>query len=443
MPQSLFSETIFALSSGRLPAGVAVIRLSGPHVAGVLRKMCGKVPPERNMAFVRFRDLNGQTIDRGLAVIFEGPRSFTGDDCAEMHFHGGRAVAGRMLEVLGALSGMRMAEAGEFTRRAFINGKIDLTAAEGLADLIEAETEAQRRFALENSEGGQRLLYKGWRDRIIRARATIEAELDFSDEEDVAGSASDGVWEDISDLANEVRRHADGYKRAEIIRDGFKVAIVGAPNAGKSSLLNALARRDVAIVSDEPGTTRDVVSVKLDLNGVAVVVSDTAGIRDEAGKLESLGIERSFRTAGEADLVVVLREYGKSDAGIPEFEGKQAIQVISKIDLADDFENTSGALRGISTWSGKGMEALITEIGDRANQSVGPAGEILPSRIRHLSELMLAASHLEKACNGQAGLTELRAEELRIASSHLGRIIGSVDVEDLLDVIFSKFCIGK
>jgi len=448
MQQINFPETIFALSSGRLPAGVAVIRLSGPHVMKTVRQLCGKLPDARKMSLVRLMDSDGVTIDNGLVVVFPGPASFTGEDCAEFHLHGGRAVAGRLLEVLGALPGLRAAEAGEFTRRAFINGKMDLTVAEGLADLIDAETEAQRRFAIENSGGRQKSLYSAWRERIVSARALIEAELDFSDEEDVGGSVSDHVWPDIRNLVREIRAHAGDYRRAEIIREGFKVAIVGAPNAGKSSLLNALARRDVAIVSDEPGTTRDVVTITLDLDGVAVILSDTAGIREGAGKVEAIGIERSFKAAREADLVVELVEYGNRREAISKFDPKPVITVISKCDLrnekdrAGNQESEKEELE-ISTVTGAGIDKLLDDIAARASEAVGSFGDVLPSRMRHISELKKAAAHLKQAILDESGGLEIRAEELRQASDHLGRIIGEVDVEDLLDVIFSKFCIGK
>lgn len=262
------TDTIVALSSGRLPAGVAVVRMSGPATRFVLETMVGEIPQPRHARLCVVRAADGQAIDRGLVLFFPGPASFTGEDCAELHLHGGRAVVSKVLESLADSSGVRLAEAGEFTRRAFLNGKLDLLQAEALADLVSAETEAQRRLAMRNSEGAQTALYQEWRHTLLRSRALIEAELDFSDEQDVPGSVSDTIWPALSALASDMARHIDGYKRAEMVRDGFEVVIVGRPNAGKSSLLNVLARRDVAIVSDEPGTTRDLVEVVLDIGGM-------------------------------------------------------------------------------------------------------------------------------------------------------------------------------
>ncbi len=255
-----------------------------------------------------FRDQDGNVIDRGLALFFPGPRSFTGEDCGEFHIHGGKAVADAMLSALYSFERCRMAEPGEFTRRAFSNGKFDLTVAEGLADLIAAETDSQRRLALQISSGVQAQLYASWRTELIRARALIEAELDFADESDVPGSVSDQVWLAMEDLANRIRRHVADGKRGTIIRDGYRVVIVGAPNAGKSSLLNALAGSDVAIVSDEPGTTRDLIEIKLDLGGLPVLVTDTAGLRETEGKIERIGIERALERASTADMVLALND---------------------------------------------------------------------------------------------------------------------------------------
>ncbi|MFZ1773703.1 MAG: tRNA uridine-5-carboxymethylaminomethyl(34) synthesis GTPase MnmE, partial [Rhizobiaceae bacterium] len=272
-------DTIYALSSGGMPSGVAVVRISGGAVAAVAEIVCGGLPAARYASLRPIRSRNGELLDEGLVIYFPGPASFTGEDVLEIHLHGSRAVAAAVLSELAGFTGLRMAEAGEFSRRAYLNGKKDLAAVEGLADLIAAETEAQRRFAQGNSSGVQSRLYQSWRQRIIDMRSLIEAELDFADEGDIAGSVSDLVWGDAARLGEEIRGHLAGFKRAEIVLDGFKVVLAGAPNAGKSSLLNALAKRDAAIVSDEPGTTRDLVDVSLDLGGMKVVLTDTAGIR--------------------------------------------------------------------------------------------------------------------------------------------------------------------
>jgi tRNA modification GTPase len=447
MPATIFKDTIFALSSGRLPSGVAVVRISGAGTRSALEALTGKVPKNRLAAYlpVRSRD-SGEIIDRGLVIFFKAPRSFTGEDCAELQLHGGKAVVAAVLEELGRMDSFRHAEAGEFTRRAFLNGKIDLVGAEALADLISAETEAQRRFAAMNVEGGQAVLYAEWRRRIIHARAMIEAELDFSDESDVPGSVSDQVWTDMARLTDEIRTHISGYHAAEIIRDGYQVVILGAPNAGKSSLLNALARRDVAIVTDEPGTTRDLVEVALDLSGIKVVVVDTAGIREAAGRVEAIGIERALKRADQADLVLELTAVDDPHAIPPSTAGVARIRVGSKIDVL-----AQGAQAGlgdtydflISAKSGIGIGDLLSAIGERAATAGNPSSEVLPSRLRHVELLERCAAALERAVGRDTLALELRAEELREAGFALGKISGAVDVEDLLDTIFSEFCIGK
>lgn len=432
-------ESIVALSSGRLPAGIAVIRISGPKTRFVLETIAGGGIKDRFATLRKLMASDGSVIDHGLVVFFPGPSSFTGEDVGEFHVHGSRAVAAKMLETLTGFAGVRHAQPGEFTRRAFLNGKLDLVETEALADLVNAETEAQRRFAVRNAEGAQSELYSGWRRRLIHARAMIEAEIDFADEEDVPGSVSKAVWTDVAAMADEIERHIQGFKSAEIIRDGFEVVILGAPNAGKSSLFNALAQREAAIVTDEPGTTRDLLEVVLDLHGMRVRVVDTAGLREAAGKVETIGIERARAKAGGADLVLLLEDMvdpqpvGAVPTGVP------LLRIGTKTDLM-------GARRGaydvaISSKEGTGISELLDEIAGRAAAAVGGAGEILPSRLRHIELLEEAKDFLSAALSGQS--LELRAEELRVATDRLGRIIGAVDVEDMLDVIFSQFCIGK
>ncbi|RUV93594.1 tRNA uridine-5-carboxymethylaminomethyl(34) synthesis GTPase MnmE [Mesorhizobium sp. M1A.F.Ca.IN.022.07.1.1] len=432
-------DSIVALSSGRLPAGIAVIRISGPKTRFVIETIAGGGIRDRFTTLRKLMAADGSVIDHGLVVFFPGPSSFTGEDVGEFHVHGSRAVAAKMLETLTGFAGVRHAEPGEFTRRAFLNGKLDLVETEALADLVNAETEAQRRFAVRNAEGAQSELYSGWRRRLIHARAMIEAEIDFADEEDVPGSVSKAVWTDVAAMADEIERHIQGFKAAEIIRDGFEVVILGAPNAGKSSLFNALAQREAAIVTDEPGTTRDLLEVVLDLHGMRVRVVDTAGLREAAGKVETIGIERARAKAGGADLVLLLEDMvhpqpvGAVPTGVP------LLSIGTKTDLM-------GARRGaydlaISSKEGTGISELLDEIAGRAAAAVGGAGEILPSRLRHVELLKEAKDFLSAALSGQS--LELRAEELRVATDRLGRIIGAVDVEDMLDVIFSQFCIGK
>ncbi|MBZ9796907.1 tRNA uridine-5-carboxymethylaminomethyl(34) synthesis GTPase MnmE [Mesorhizobium sp. ES1-4] len=438
-------DSIVALSSGRLPAGVAVLRISGPHTRFVVETIAWGMVKERMAALRKFRAPDGTVLDNGLVVFFPGPASFTGEDVAEFHVHGGRAVVARMLETIAGFDGVRHAEPGEFTRRAFLNGKVDLVETEALADLVNAETEAQRRFAIQNAEGAQSELYLGWRRRLIHGRAMIEAEIDFADEDDVPGSVSEAVWSDVRMLIGEVDAHIRGFHAAEIIRDGFEVVILGAPNAGKSSLFNALARRDAAIVTDEPGTTRDLLEVVLDLQGLRVRLTDTAGLRDAAGKVEAIGIEKARAKADRADLLLLLEDAANpSDAG-PLSVAAPALRVGTKLDLLEGQAARDAAARYefcISVVDGRGVDGLLAEIGRRATLAAGDTGDVLPSRLRHVELLGAATRHLHSAADDRLA-QELRAEELRLAAERLGRIVGAVDVEDLLDVIFSQFCIGK
>ncbi|BCG98960.1 tRNA modification GTPase MnmE [Mesorhizobium sp. 131-2-5] len=385
-------------------------------------------------------------LDNGLVIFFPGPASFTGEDVAEFHVHGGRAVVARMLEIIADFDGVRHAEPGEFTRRAFLNGKVDLVETEALADLVNAETEAQRRFAVQNAEGVQSELYLSWRRRLVHARAMIEAEIDFADEDDVPGSVSDTVWSEVRAMIGEIDHHIAGFHAAEIIRDGFEVVILGAPNAGKSSLFNALARRDAAIVTDEPGTTRDLLEVTLDLGGLRVRLTDTAGLRDAPGKVEAIGIAKARAKADRADLLLLLEDI-LSPGDVRPLPGKAPLlRVGTKLDLLD--EQAAGDAAGrydfvISVMNGTGVETLLAEIGRCAAEAAGDVGDILPSRLRHVELLGEANRHLLRAIDEHTGGQELRAEELRLAADRLGRIVGAIDVEDMLDVIFSQFCIGK
>jgi tRNA modification GTPase len=386
---------------------------------------------------------DGTPIDTGLLLFFPGPHSFTGEDIAEFHVHGGRAVVAAMLDELTSLAGVRHAEPGEFTRRAFLNGRLDLTETEALADLINAETEAQRRFALLNASGAQSELYLGWRQRLIHARAMIEADIDFADEEDVPGSVADTVWGEVRSMKAEIAGHVDGFHAAEIIRDGFDVVILGAPNSGKSSLFNALVKREAAIVTSEAGTTRDLLEVALDIGGVRVRITDTAGIRDGAGLVETIGIERASARAELADLVLVLEDM-QTPVG---FDLGQlttpCLRIGTKVDLVDATAPSDRFTLTISAVEGTGLSLLLAEIGRRAGEAIGAAGDVLPSRLRHVELLRETLQHLGDGIERVDLPLELRSETLRLASHSLGRIAGAVDVEDLLDVIFSQFCIGK
>lgn len=436
------TDTIFALASGRLPAAIAVVRLSGPQTRFALETIGGKSVEARRLHFRSLRDQAGSLIDQCLVVLFPGPHSETGEDCGEVHLHGGKAVLAVLFEQLTVL-GLRPAEPGEFSKRAFLNGKIDLVQAEAIADLVGAETEAQRRLAAAGLEGRQSSLYAAWRKRLLHARAMIEAELDFDDEGDVPGSVSETIWNDMRALHTEIIQHIAGFGRALILRDGFEVVILGAPNAGKSSLLNALAQRDVAIVSDEAGTTRDLVEARLDLDGVKVIMVDTAGLRAEAGsRIERIGIERARERAGEADLIVHLVDLASPET----FSGLQTsvpvLRVGNKVDLiAQPIPNGDYEIL-LSATSGEGVDKLLELISAHARNAVGRIGEALPSRGRHLFHLSTASDHIQTAMN-QASPLELRAEELRMAGAALGHITGDIGTEEMLGAIFSRFCIGK
>lgn len=439
-PQHL-QDTIFALSSGRLPSGVAVVRISGPQVRFVIETIIGKMIEPRYAAYKTFRTRNGDAIDRGLALFFPGPNSFTGEDCAEFHLHGGIAVVEKLLEELGSFPNCRIAEAGEFTRRAFTNGKMDLTIAEGLADLIAAETEGQRRLALQVASGAQRQLYTEWRQRLVRARALIEAELDFADESDVPGSVSGQVWEQLKSLQGEIGRHIESGKRAAMLRDGLHVVIAGAPNAGKSSLLNFLAGREIAIISDEAGTTRDLLEVKLNLGGIPVYVTDTAGLRETTSKVEKIGIDRARERAAEADLVLLLEDMQNPIAVSLDNGGADVWTIGTKADLGTGDRAAWQYL--ISTKTADGLSHLLEALQAFAEERIGLINDAVPTRQRHINLLQSTISEIDTAAERDDLPLELRAENMRRASQYLGRITGDVDVEEILDVIFSQFCIGK
>jgi tRNA modification GTPase len=437
--------TIYALSSGHGKAGVAVIRISGPQVQSVLQRMAGGVPEPRVARLVTIRNPeNGENLDRGLILFFPLPRSFTGEDMAELHIHGGRAVLDGVLGALAALPGLQLAEPGEFARRAFENGKLDLTAAEGLADLIDAETEAQRRQALRQADGALRTLYEGWRTRLIGASAALEAALDFSDEADVPETIAAAARPAVKTLLAEMAAHLADSRGGEILRDGFRVVIAGPPNAGKSSLMNALARRDAAIVSEEAGTTRDVIEVRLNLGGYPVILMDTAGIREASGAIEREGIRRTLDRMREADLVLWVDDITnpvpallpKDADGAPE-----TLRVANKSDLGAHTAH-EGAIP-ISALTGAGIDSLLTALLERARIQIGATEDAAITRARHRQEIERAHAALQAFLHSATSELELLAEDLRAAASALGRLTGRVDVDDILDKIFSDFCIGK
>lgn len=430
------SETIFALASGRGRAGLAVLRLSGPLAGPALDRLCGARPQPRLARLVALRDPEGgEVIDRALVLWFPAPASFTGEDVAELHVHGGRAILARLTAVLTGL-GLRPAGPGEFTRRAFEAGKLDLSQAEAIADLVDAETEAQRRQALRQLDGAMGRLYEGWRDRLKVLLARLEALIDFPDEgldDAIEGAVLDGA----ANLRAEIAAHLADGRRGERLRDGFEIAITGAPNVGKSSLLNRLSASEVAIVSDIPGTTRDVIEVALDLGGYRVLLIDTAGLRETDDPIEREGVRRALARAEGADLRLQVIVPG--DTAPAESPGRESILILNKCDLGP---GPAGALP-ISALSGQGIDELLAAIAARVSARLDSAEAPAITRARHRLAVEEAVANLDRALAPGFLPAELRAEDLRLALRALGRVVGAVDVEDLLDVIFFEFCIGK
>lgn len=452
------SDTIFALSSGRPPAAIAVVRVSGPHAGVALRTLIGRVPEPRKAALARVRDpANGEMIDEALVLWFPAPKSETGEDTAELQLHGGRAVIAAVLAALSRIEGCRPAEAGEFTRRAFENGQLDLTRVEGLADLIGADTEAQRRQALRQLQGVLGQKAETWRKRLIEALALAEAGIDFSDEADVPEDLIAPALHAARGLAEEIEQTLADGRRGERLRDGLVVAIAGAPNAGKSSLLNRIARRDAAIVSPYAGTTRDIIEVHLDLGGCPVTLLDTAGIRDSEDPIEREGVKRARARAAAADLVMWMVD-AAAGGEIPvetlaqEFPDTEKWLIWSKVDLVSPLRIKS--LKSIihrldyrcyfiSSQTGAGLDELLPALSRHAADFLGSTEPALVTRERQRRALEETAAALRRALAVEADREEIVAEELRLAARSLGRLLGRVDVEDILDVIFRDFCIGK
>jgi tRNA modification GTPase len=422
--------TIYALASARGKAGVAVLRLSGPAAHDAAVMLCGDLPPARR-ASLRRLVWNGVELDQALVLVFPQGESFTGEPSVELHLHGSLAVVQSVMRVLSGIPGLRLAEPGEFTRRALENGRLDLAQVEGLADLIDAETEAQRRQALRVLSGAIGRRAEEWRRKLIRAAALIEATIDFADE-DVPVDVTPEVMDLTHDVLVDLRREVAGSHAAERIRDGFEVAIVGAPNAGKSTLLNALAGRDAAITSEFAGTTRDIIEVRMDIGGLAVTLLDTAGLRKTADPVEQIGIERALERAKSADLRVFL-ESGEDVPGIMPMPDD--ITLPGKADVTG---------KGVSGKTGQGVPELIAAIGERLLARSAGAG--LVTRERHRLAIERAIGAMESArveIQKGAARAELAAADLRIAIRALEALVGRVDVENLLDEIFSSFCIGK
>jgi tRNA modification GTPase len=452
------TDTIFALSSGRPPAAIAVVRVSGPQAGPALQTLIGKIPAPRHAALARVRDPGGEIIDEGLALWFPGPRSETGEDTAELQLHGGRAVIAAVLSALARVPGCRPAEAGEFTRRAFENGRLDLTRVEGLADLIGADTEAQRRQAFRQMRGALGDRAEAWRATLIEALALVEARIDFPDEGDVPEDLIGPALVKAHALRDEIAATLADQRRGERLREGLVVAIAGPPNAGKSSLLNRIARREAAIVSPFAGTTRDVIEVHLDLDGCPVTLLDTAGIRDSTDPVEQEGVRRARERAAAADLVLWVMDAAASgeipgDVLAEEFPNNAKWIVWNKTDLVSLLRIKS--LKSIvykldypsyfiSALTESGFDEFLAALGGHAQEYLGSTEPALVTRARHRYALENALAALERAlAEPTPGRDDVVAEELRLAGRALGRLTGRVDVEDVLDVIFRDFCIGK
>ncbi|MBL8549896.1 MAG: tRNA uridine-5-carboxymethylaminomethyl(34) synthesis GTPase MnmE [Hyphomonadaceae bacterium] len=434
-------RTIAALATGAGRAGVAVLRVSGPAAEASLAALTGREGPKPFTAEARLfrRPATGEPIDFGLALFMPPPNNYTGEPIAEFMVHGGPAIVASMLDALTSLPDVRLAEPGEFTRRAFENGKLDLTKAEALADLVDAETEGQRRQALRQYRGALEKRIEGWRRTLIEISALMEAEIDFPDEE-VPEGVAEGARAKIAHLTGEFAAFLADAHRGERVREGFRIAIIGAPNVGKSSLLNALAQREAAIVSDIPGTTRDVVEVRLVLAGFPVWIADTAGLREASDQIEAEGVRRALERARDADLRIAVIDGGVSAKALSEVRQGDLV-VLNKIDLAPP--ESHGITHRISARTGEGMPALIATLEARVVQALG-AEEAAPlTRARHRAQLEEAHAALLRADQALALGPELAAEDVRLAARALGRLTGRIDVEDILGEIFARFCIGK
>jgi len=434
-------QSIFALSSGRPPSAIAMVRLSGPQAGTVLTALAGRIPAPRMATRVLLRDASGLPIDDAVVLWFPGPASATGEDVAEFHVHGGRAVLAALFGALSAFGDVRAAEPGEFTRRAFENGKLDLTEAEALDDLIHADTDRQRRQALRQLKGmlGERARH--WRAQIIDASALIEAGIDFSDEGDVSADLVGPALAKIDTLLAEIEEVLAAEGRSERLREGLVVAIAGAPNVGKSTLMNQLARREVAIVSPHAGTTRDVIEVQLDLDGYPVTLIDTAGIRETDDPVEQEGVRRARARAGEADLVLWLVDGDLAGTAVG---GAAPVWTVhTKIDLGPCQPDAGGFDFLISASRGDGLKELTSALVGFAGDYFGSEEGGLIGRERHRKLLWETAELLRRSMGAVDKGDEFIAEDLRAAADRLGRLLGRVDIEDILDKIFHDFCVGK
>ena len=440
------TDTIFALSSGAGRSALAVIRLSGPEASRALSGMAGDLPPPREMSLRAIRDpRTGEVLDKAIAVWLPAPRSFTGEDCVELHLHGSPAIVSAVMSTLGSHPGVRPADPGEFTRRAFLNGKMDLVEVEGLADLLEARTANQRRQAFRQMSGLASGVFEAWRHQILLVRADIEAVLDFADEPGIADEAAPGIDRRIKALIGEMSAVLERASTAEVVRDGVRVVLAGLPNTGKSSLLNVLARREAAIVSDLPGTTRDAIEVSLDIHGVPVVLTDTAGLRREAAdRVEEEGIRRSQKHIADADMVVWVWSADVAGSHVPQ-DLVPEISLENKSDLHSGLPRNDGQSAGlrISTRTGDGVPEFLLLLSNLLQRRYGDVESSLLVSSRQTSAAARSIRFLNDALERDSTQLELKAEEIARASDEIGRLTGRLHVEEWLGAIFTRFCIGK
>lgn len=432
------TDTIFALATGAGTAAIAVMRISGSASGAVLARLCRTLPLPRVATLRTIRDAADEPLDRGLVIWFPGPHSYTGEDSAELHLHGGRAVIDGVANAL-VTGGARPAEPGEFTERAFLNGRLDLLEAEGVADLIAAETSAQRRQALRQMGGALGTIYRGWSDRLLRLLAQQEALIDFPDD-DLPDSVILAIEAEIATLIDELRLHLAHSARGERLREGLVFAIVGPPNVGKSSLINILSGRDVAIVSSAPGTTRDVLEARLILGGVPVTLLDTAGLRETQDPIEAEGVRRALTRAAQADLVIAMDKAGEPGLWY-QLDGSGTVPVMHVMNKIDIAAAEGRGDHAISVRTGEGLVGLRDALGEVAKRLTNNAGPPVLTRARHRAAVVMAVERLESGL--RATWPELRGEDLRMALLNLSRLTGKVGVDDILDSVFRQFCIGK
>jgi tRNA modification GTPase len=440
------SDTIYALSSGMGRSAVAIMRISGRQTSALLQGIAGGLPPPRRLTLRTLKDPStGELLDKAMVVWLPGPGSFTGEDCAELHLHGSPAILSAVMELLAEWPGARPAEPGEFTQRAFLNGKMDLVEIEGLADLLEARTAAQRRQAFRQMSGQASSVFESWRQQLLEIRASIEAVVDFAEERGVAETAAPQIDRSIRSLLQDIVGEVGRSAGSELLRDGFRVVLAGHPNTGKSSLLNALARREAAIVSDMPGTTRDAIEVTLDLDGVPVIVTDTAGLRsDTADAVEHEGMRRSRQHISGADLVVWVWSADVAGSDVPESSIRPDLIVQNKSDLPEK----SGLMRNdrailTSCQTREGLEQLLIAMRNLLKDRYGDVESALFVSARQKLTAERSIRLLNDALDIGTDQLELKAESIRRATEEIARLTGKVDVEEWLGAIFSRFCIGK